>query len=382
MTAGIGNVFPAGAGEVESGIDRADDAWWSAARLRVVEQRDYVSRATAAYQFGDAVLHMSADDPALLAAFPRRYGDCAVALPAAPDAAAVRCTMRRSVDPQLVVLTFHAGGPADAAAAAYNLLRPTCAVPPFRVWDAPVAGWRLTGGATGPVLAARGAQVLLHPKLVPPEFLVEFLVGITLGAQPGTLPIHGASLQVGAAGIILVGASHAGKTTTSLHLAARGHTLLGDEIALIRQATGEVVPFRRAVNIRPGPYGEDLAGELGLSAADVAADADITPRRIADLFPRQRPRPVPLRAAFFLAGFADRPSIEPFQLTFDQAEVFDWITTPEIAYCSWGVAPARRAVRLVVLKRTLARIPCWQVKVGPPRDTAALIEHTMEEGSC
>jgi hypothetical protein len=377
-------VFPAGAGEVASEIDGVDEPWWSAARLREVEQRDYVSRATATYQFGDAVLQMDADDPALLAAFPRRYGDCAVTPPGAPEAAAVRCTLRRSVDPQLVVLTFHAGAPADAAAAAYNLLRPTCAVPPFRVWDAPVAGWRLTGGATGPVLAACGARVLLHPKLVPYEFVVEFLVGITLGAQPGMLPIHGASLRMGDAGIILVGASHAGKTTTSLHLAARGHTLLGDEIALIRQATGEVVPFRRAVNIRPGPYGEDLAGELGLSVAEVAvaAETEITPRRIADLFPRQRPRPAPLRAAFFLAGFADQPSIEPFQLTFDQTEVFDWITTPEIAYCSWGVAPGRRAVRLLVLRETLARIPCWLVKVGPPRDTVALIERTMEERSC
>jgi hypothetical protein len=198
------------------------------------------------------------------------------------------------------------------------------------------------------------------------------------------LPIHGASLRMGESGVVLVGASRAGKTTTSLHLAARGHALLGDEIALIRLATSEVVPFRRAVNIRPGPYGDDLAGELGLSAADVAAasDADITPRRIGELFPRRPARPAPLRAAFFLAGFADQPSIEPFQLTFDQTEVFDWITTPEIAYCSWGVAPGRRAVRLLVLRQTLARIPCWLVKVGPPRDTVALIERTMEERSC
>ena len=373
-------MFPARAGEVSSEIDRADGPWWSEARLQAVEQRDFVSRATAAYQFGDAVLHMDADDPPLVAAFLRRYGDCAVDPETAAGSAAVRCTMRRSVDPQLVVLTFAAGAPEDAAASAYNLLRPTCAEPPFRVWEAPVAGWRLTGGTNGPVLAASGNRVLMHPKLVPYEFLVEFMVGITLGAQSGMLPIHGAALRMGEAGVILVGASHAGKTTTSLHLAARGHTLLGDEIALIRLATGEVVPFRRAVNIRPGRHGEDLATELGLSpaAVRVASDAEITPRRISDLFPRQSAGPAPLKAAFFLAGFADRPSVERFELTFDHSEVFDWITTPEIAYCSWGVAPGRRAVRLLVLRQTLARIPCWLVKVGPPRDTVALIERTME----
>jgi hypothetical protein len=373
-------VFPAGESEIASEIGRADEPWWSAARLQAVEQRDYVSRATAAYQFGDAVLHVDADDPALVAAFPRRYGDCAVDPSASLSAATVRCTMRRSIDPQLVVLSFQAGAPEDAAAAAYNLLRPTCAEPPFRVWDAPIVGWRLTGGANGPVLAASGSRVLMHPKLVPYEFLVEFMVGITLGSQSEMLPIHGASLRMGEAGVILVGASHSGKTTTSLHLAARGHTLLGDEIALIRLPTAEVVPFRRAVNIRPGRYGEDLATELGLSPADVrvASDAEITPRRISDLFPRQSAGPVPFKAAFFLAGFAERPSVERFELTFDHSEVFDWITTPEIAYCSWGVAPSRRAVRLLVLRQTLARIPCWLVKVGLPRDTVALIERTME----
>jgi serine kinase of HPr protein (carbohydrate metabolism regulator) len=63
------------------------------------------------------------------------------------------------------------------------------------------------------------------------------------------LPIHGASLQIGAAGVVLVGASHSGKTTTSLHLAARGHTLLGDEIALIRLATGAAGPLRPGAGV-------------------------------------------------------------------------------------------------------------------------------------
>jgi hypothetical protein len=190
---------------------------------------------------------------------------------------------------------------------------------------------------------------------------------------------------VGETGVVVVGASGAGKTTTSLQLAARGHSLLGDEIALIRLPTSEIVPFRRAVNVRPGRYGQALAATLGL--ADHGNGSPPNPpwagvHRITDLFPGRSARPVPLRAAFFLAGFADAPSLEPFQLTLDHADVFSWITTPEIAYCSWGVAPARRAFRLMVLKQVLSRIPCWLVKVGPPRDTAELIERTVEELSC
>ena len=185
---------------------------------------------------------------------------------------------------------------------------------------------------------------------------------------------------------MLVGASHAGKTTTALHLAARGHTLLGDEIALIRLATGEVVPFRRAVNLRPGPHGQRAGGGAGAvrptRTASPRAAEWARPHRISELFPDRPARPAPLRAAFFLAGFADRPSVEPFQLTLDRADVFGWITTPEIAYCSWGLAPARRAFRLMVLRQVLSRIPCWLLKVGPPRDTAELIERTMEELTC
>jgi hypothetical protein len=380
-------VFPAGAYEVRGGINGIDEPWWLAAPalLREVEQRDYVSRATASYQLGDAVLRMDADNPALLEAFPKLYGDCAVSASEALRLPAVRCTLRRSFDPQLVVLTFQEGAPPDPAAAAYHLLRPTHAVPPFQVGDSPLPGWRLAGGTTGPVLAACGNHVLLHPKLIPPEFLVEYLVGITLGAQPWMLPIHGASLRMSEAGVVLVGASHAGKTTTALHLAARGHPLLGDEIALIRLATSEIVPFRRAVNVRPGPLGQELAGVLGLSDDGDGASSSAQwarPHRITDLFPDRPARPAPLRAVFFLSGFADRPSLEPFHLTFDQADVFSWITTPEIAYCSWGLAPARRAFRLVVLRQALSRIPCWFLQVGPPRDTVDLIERTMEELSC
>jgi hypothetical protein len=322
---------------------------------------------------------MRADDPTLLETFPRLYGDCAVSSPDADDPA-VRVTMRRSYAPQLVVLTFHAGAPSDPAAAAYHLLRPTQAAPPFSVGGSPLPGWRLAGGSNGPVLTASETHVLIHPKLVPPEFLVEYLVGIALGAQPWVLPIHGASLEIGGVGAVLVGASRAGKTTTSLHLAARGHTLLGDEIALIRLASGAIVPFRRTINVRSGPFGPELAAVLGMVGSDDSSSS--SPHRITELFPGRPPEPVPLRAVFFLAGFVDSPSVEPFRLTLEHANVFDWITTPEIAYCSWGGAPARRAFRLMVLQQVLSRIPCWLLKVGLPSETAELIESTMEKLSC
>ena len=74
--------------------------------------------------------------------------------------------------------------------------------------------------------------------------------------------------------------------------------------------------------------------------------------------------------------------VEAFQLTLDREDVIGWITTPEIAYCSWGLAPTRRAFRLMVLRQALSQTPSWLLKVGRPGDTAALIERTMEELAC
>jgi hypothetical protein len=376
-----------GARPVPTEVTGADGHWWLAppAVLESIEQRAFESRTTVSYQFGDAILRMDTNEPLLVEAFQRRYGDCAVSDSTASDGPTVRCTIWRSFEPQLVVLTFLEGAPPDPAAAAPHLLRPTQAVAPFRVWDSFIPGWRLTGGVTGPILAARGAQVFLHPKLIPAEFLVEYLVGITLGGQPGLLPIHGAALQIGQAGVVLVGASHAGKTTTALHLAARGHALLGDEIALIRLATREVVPFRRTAQLRPGPRGQELAALLGPSDnrnGFFTDDEWTVLYRIAELFPDRPARAVRARAVYFLSGFTDRPSLEPFSFTLEDPNILRWITVPEISYCSWGVAPARRTFRLLILREVLSRMPCWRLTVGPPSDTAALIERNMEELSC
>jgi hypothetical protein len=192
-------------------------------------------------------------------------------------------------------------------------------------------------------------------------------------------------VQIGEAAAILIGASRAGKTTLGLHLATRGHPLLGDEIALIRPATREVVPFRRSVNVRTGPHGDELAAALGLSAERNGSTSPAQwagSHRITALFAGRPARPTRLRAAFFLAGFADQPARKAFQLTLDREDVIGWITTPEIAYCSWGLAPTRRAFRLMVLRQALSQTPCWLLKVGRPGDTAALIERTMEELAC
>jgi hypothetical protein len=352
-----------------------DQPWWLAAPelKNAIEQQPPLPRNSAYYQFGDAVLHIASDTKRLLDMFEQLYGDCAVPPPVPPERPRVRCLARRGGHPPLLLLTFLEGAPHDPASA-FLPMRAT------RVWDSPLPGWRLACGAAAPILAACGAHVLINLQQAWDRLPVEYLVNATLTAQPELVAVHAASLRMNNAGLLLSGPSQSGKTTTSLHLAARGLTLLGDEVALIRLATNEIVPFRRTANLRPGPRERELSAaveRLGGGHEPPVDDEGVTALRIGDLFPGSQARPVSLSASFFLAGFADHPSIAPFRPTLQDLDAYRVLAGNEIATL-WGLPLARRALRLMAVRHLLDRLPCWRLTVGAPGETAELIERTME----
>ncbi len=372
------------AGVLDSERERCpvDRPWWAPALQAAGERDSPLLRVAAWYRFGDAVLHVAADDPALLAPFGQLYGECAVPAPAAPEPPRVRCVVRGAVHAPLLLVTFLEGAPPDLATAALGLLHPPRGEPPYAVRDAPLKGWRLVGGVTQPVVAACDTCVLVDPQQVPEDFLAEYLVSATLAAQPELLVVHAAALRLGSAGVLLAGPSRAGKTTTAAHLAARGHTLLGDELAVLRLPTHEIVPLRRSVSLRSGPRAPELSAALARLAVGEESRVNggkTGPLRIDKLFPGSPARPASLRAAFLLGGFADHPSLAECRLTLNDVDVFDDLAANDVVSVSWGLAPAPRVLRLLALNRMLARIPCWRLKVGPPIQTAELIERTVEE---
>jgi hypothetical protein len=364
----------------------ADDAWWVAAPAlqQAIEAQPVPVPSPAYYRLGDVVLQVTIDHPRVLAAFEQLYGDCALS-PSTDERPTVRCTLRCGTNPRLILLTFEAGAPPDPAALAVSLLRATPVAPPYTAADSPLSGWRLAGGAAGPVLAACGPHVLIDPQAVPPEFLAEYVVSATLAAQAELLVVHAASLRMGAGGILLAGPSHAGKTTTALHLALRGHPLLGDEAALIRLGSGELLPLPRTMNLRQGPRAAALAEALERlpEPAPVRVGGTWTrPLRIDELFPDALAGPTRLRAVGFLGGFADRPSLAPLESALHNAYLFECLSTNDLAHASWGLTPERRTLRILALRQVLARVPCWLITVGPPDETAELIERTMEGLQC
>jgi len=356
--------------------------WWTAAQLlqSTSEENRSPIRATASYLLGNAVLQVAADHPTLLDSFARLYGECAIP-ETASSAPSVRCVVRNAAHTSLLQVTFLDGAPLDPATAALGLLHPPRGDPPYAVRTASLEGWRLVGGAVTPVVAASGNRVLIDSRRVPDDFLVEYLVSATLEAQPELLVLHAAALQVRNAGILLAGPSRAGKTTTSAHLAARGHGLLGDEMTVIRMSNAEVLPLRRSVSLRAGPRAPELSALLARHAVreTQVAGGKTEPIRIDKLFPGSQARPVRLSGAFFLNGFAAAPAATPFRLSLKDANVFDYLAANDIALVSWGLTPARRALRLLALKHMLTQLPCWRLTVGQPAETAELIERTMGE---
>jgi len=351
------------------------------------------------YQFGGAVLEVETDDARLCGIFAQMYGDCAVPEPvvsASPLVSApspgsarppegvqenlgtarrflVRCVVRRAPDMPLLLITFLEGGPADPAQAFLPIRA-------MRVWDSSVCGWRMSSRSQTPMLAARGAQVLIDEEQAWGEFPVEYLVNATLTAQSGLVAVHAASLQIGGAGLLLIGPSHAGKTTTALHLAARGISLLGDEVALVDLAHNEILPFRRTANLRSGPRGAELEYVVdGLHDKQVLTidNEAVTRLQIGKLFPEQQPARTRLAAAFFLDGFSDCPSVRQLRPELGDLQAFGVLAGNEIATL-WGMPASRRALRLLAIRHLLGRVPCWRLKVGMPDATAALIEMKME----
>ena len=193
-----------------------------------------------------------------------------------------------------------------------------------------------------------------------------------------SLFLHAASVGIDGAGILFIGPTGSGKTTTALALGARGHAYFGDDMAAIRTASAELLVFRTTASVRPGPHARALSHHLEAGHWD-PPHADGLPRlrlRVAHVLPDAHPKPLPLRRALFLRRFADAPALEPFTPT---PKALSPTALNNALWLAWGTAPQRRLLQFMLFVRTLTRVRCAWLDIGPPEATADLIEQTMEE---
>lgn len=178
--------------------------------------------------------------------------------------------MRHRLDIQIGPVAFRIGSawkaPLDALArlyAAYPV--PEDGLADFTVRLEPERPWRRL---IRPSVAIRGDYIL--PDAAPLS-LAHGLLAAEMGmnlqmalGQKNYLLLHAATVEKDGRALIMTGESGAGKSTLAALLGERGWRLMGDEFGLLDMATGDLMPFPRAVSLKNGA--------IRVMEAEVAAD--------------------------------------------------------------------------------------------------------------
>ncbi len=324
------------------------------------------------YRLADGLLYLDCDNPAFQERFSVLFRECKVEGSPGKNAPFARVTLRtrQPQDPSLVRIQLSSDLP--LLPFALELFRERGLVE-SKAADYP--DWRVLADSGGtPVLGFLDDRVLVFPVPGWQALVAELATSALMCLQDDVLFFHAATISIGAKGVFITGDKGHGKTTLSLALAGRGHGFLGDEYAAVSLPHGEILPFRRAVSIRPGPQAEGLAEHLENHdyPTDITCEGTTRVRAsVGDVFPGPIPKAVKLTHAFFLEGFAASPSVR--RLAVDASHI---PSLRPLVPTIW-----RRSGRIAFdLLRILSEVNCFAISAGgSPDETAALIETTVEE---
>ncbi len=231
--------------------------------------------------------------------------------------------------------------------------------------------WRTvaeTGTPERALVAIRDNDVIADAAMPWEGLVANMAISRLMARQAGTLFFHAASVVVAGRGVMLCGPKRAGKTTLAAALAARGHALLGDEIAAVRVASRELLPVRRALSLRDGPASATVSAALAAVPSErlVYPDAEVRTRVAADaLFPGAT-GPAPLSLLLRLDGFDAAPSLVDTSALGRVGQLL----TP-MAASVWGPDAPRRTLQLLRLQGATRG---YILRSGAPDDTACFIE--------
>ncbi|MEO8033324.1 MAG: hypothetical protein ABI837_02755 [Acidobacteriota bacterium] len=223
-------------------------------------------------------------------------------------------------------------------------------------------------GDTRPLFMMRGSDCLFSLDGEWQKAVCIFLFCRYLRMHERYLFFHSSSAGINGHGLMFIGDKGAGKSTTSLALASRGHHFLGDELAAYVPETGMLMPFRRPVGIKPGPRVE--AVERGLRGAErVVAGPGFVRVDIENLMAVRAPVPQPLHAVIFLRPFEAEPRLVPITAGREEMARLQPIAS--------GFLSASYRQRVFELVRMLAGARVFEFHPGRPDDTAAFLEEAF-----
>jgi hypothetical protein len=225
-------------------------------------------------------------------------------------------------------------------------------------------------GDVEPIFSLKGSDCIF--RLVPAwRTAVALLVfNRLLRLRRDAIFFHASSVALGRKGVLFVGPKGHGKSTTALALAARGHAFLGDDTACYLPVTGELLPCRRSVGIRPGPRADAIDRALVRAGRNVDDEPDRVLRIDVEALMTTTPaEPAVLGAVVFLDSFAATPQLtrrEPTRREIAQLQpvVGSLVNAP----------PTRRVFEMAHL---LSRVAVYRLNPGAPDETAAMLEQTL-----
>lgn len=360
--------------------------WWNVTPAEVLERvaRLPESPSTLWLRIADASLEVVTDFQALRNELEGIYGDCAIPRPV-PGSCRVRCTATAVPGLPLLAVSFDTPRPPDligAARSPYRFRRH----PDYVEAAGPLPGWRalVSGQASHRLfLGANGRQALVNLDEAPPESVADWIVCVAQSVQTGVLFLHAATVGVHGSGALIIGRTGGGKSTTALAVARRGHVFLGDDVAAVRLATREVLPFPKSAGLREGSLARALEPRVRACRHMRARNRFGTERtlvRVSDLFPGSVSGPLPLRFAFVLDALADRAAIADFRPGLGERARLQPLVTDTSA--AWGLSPGRDLMLFLSVVNLLSGLRCHLVQRGSPDETAQVIESVMMEGAC
>lgn len=315
------------------------------------------------FRIGDVCIDIASDDAGLLEEFESRYGDCAVD-PSSAETADIYCVATRA-GRSVVALRF-------AGARVPNSLE--AVLTPFRMLR------HLQDDPGGILRFADDRTLHIDRGVAPPDFMTDCVAALAQSVQESVLFLHAGSVGIAGSGVLLIGASAAGKSTTSLALAARGHAFFGDDVAAVRVATRELLPFSKAARLRDGPFARSLAPRLQTCRHRVVAAPDGTSRtlvRVSDLFGTSASGALALKYAFLLERFAPRVRIDRVRPQLADLARMKSVVSETLP--SWGLSPGRDLIKFLAIENMLSKLQCYRVELGSIEETAGLIEHLVGE---
>lgn len=250
------------------------------------------------------------------------------------------------------------------------LLGLTAREPVFERLDSAEAGWTLLAfrGETEPVFAIRGADCLFRLAGGWRQAVALLAFHRLMLVRDDAIFFHAASVGVKGRGALLVGPRGSGKSTLGLALAARGHVLLGDDVACYLPPSGELLLCRRAVGIRPGPRAAAIDHALARQHRNPEREGPVRLDATA-LLADTPPTSAPLTALVFLNGFELQPALTAIAPSREELAQLQPMVD--------SLANATRAQRVFQLARLLATVKVYRLRAGDPDETAAVLEEAL-----